>query len=187
MSLTTATPGLLDRLRDVPAPLPVLDRVREQQLTDRQRDLLDRLVELFDEGFAHLTMADLAARLNCSLRTLYELAPSRDELVLTVIDRNQKIILGETEDLLRLEPIQQKWESFGWAVHSVDGHDFEDLHETFSKAGSVKGKPTLIIADTIKGKGISFMEDRHDWHYTFMDEEHAAQARKDLQIVAPTA
>ena len=92
MSLTTATPGLLDRLRDVPAPLPVLDRVREQQLTDRQRDLLDRLVELFDEGFAHLTMADLAARLNCSLRTLYELAPSRDELVLTVIDRNLRRI-----------------------------------------------------------------------------------------------
>lgn len=111
MSLTTATPGLLDRLRDVPAPLPVLDRVREQQLTDRQRDLLDRLVELFDEGFAHLTMADLAARLNCSLRTLYELAPSRDELVLTVIDRNLRSI-GRTArgaihpDMAPLEAIQ---------------------------------------------------------------------------------
>lgn len=105
--------------------------------------------------------------------------------IIAVIDRNQKIILGETEDLLRLEPIQQKWESFGWTVLSTDGHDFEDLHETFSKAGSVKGKPTVIIANTIKGKGISFMEDRHDWHYTFMDEEHAAQARKDLQIAAP--
>jgi AcrR family transcriptional regulator len=70
----------------------VLDHERERQLTDRQRDVLDRLVELFDEGFSHLTMADLAARLNCSLRTLYGLAPSRDELVLTVIDRNLRRI-----------------------------------------------------------------------------------------------
>ena len=107
--------------------------------------------------------------------------------IIAVIDRNQKIILGETEDLLRLEPVQQKWESFGWSVLSADGHDFESLHEAFSKIGSEKGKPTMIIADTIKGKGISFMEDTHDWHYTFMDEEHAAQARKDLQIMAPSA
>jgi AcrR family transcriptional regulator len=121
MSLTMATPGLLDRLRDVPAPLPVLDRVREQQLTDRQRDLLDRLVELFDEGFAHLTMADLAARLNCSLRTLYELAPSRDELVLTVIDRNLRSI-GRTArgaihpDMAPLEAIQGYLEAANVAV-----------------------------------------------------------------------
>ena len=92
MTSATATVDLLDLLRDVPAPHPVLDHERERQLTDRQRDVLDRLVELFDEGFSHLTMADLAARLNCSLRTLYGLAPSRDELVLTVIDRNLRRI-----------------------------------------------------------------------------------------------
>ena len=84
----TETTELQRRIRAVPAPRPVLDRQREARLTDRQREILDELSAVFDEGFASLTMAELAKRANCSLRTLYELAPSRDELVLTVVDRN---------------------------------------------------------------------------------------------------
>lgn len=80
--------GIVEQLRAIPRPVPVLSREREQALTGRQRELLDRLGALFDAGFAELTMAEIAASLNCSLRTLYELAPSRDELVLTVVDRN---------------------------------------------------------------------------------------------------
>jgi AcrR family transcriptional regulator len=76
------------RLRAVRRPRPVLGRERERALTDRQRELLDQMETLFAGGFADLTMAGLAARLNCSLRTLYALAPSRDELVLIVVDRN---------------------------------------------------------------------------------------------------
>jgi len=75
-------------LVEIERPRPVLDRDRERQLTDRQRELLDHLGRMFDEGFADLTMAELASRLNCSLRTLYALAASRDELVLIVVDRN---------------------------------------------------------------------------------------------------
>lgn len=80
------------RLRAVPAPRPVLDRDREALLTGRQREVLDQMGTLFDDGFADLTMADIAASVGCSLRTLYDLAPSRDELVLTVIDRNLRRI-----------------------------------------------------------------------------------------------
>jgi AcrR family transcriptional regulator len=76
------------RLRAVRRPRPVLGRERERALTDRQRELLDQMEHLFAHGFADLTMAGLAARLNCSLRTLYALAPSRDELVLVVVDRS---------------------------------------------------------------------------------------------------
>jgi AcrR family transcriptional regulator len=76
------------RLGEVRRPRPILDRDRERALTDRQRQLLDQMEQLFAGGFATLTMAELAARLNCSLRTLYALAPSRDELVLVVVDRN---------------------------------------------------------------------------------------------------
>jgi AcrR family transcriptional regulator len=90
--MTVDTPtGSLDlhgRLRDVPRPTPVLSREREQALTSRQREILDQLGALFDGGFADLTMAEIARELSCSLRTLYELAPSRDELLLMVIDRN---------------------------------------------------------------------------------------------------
>jgi AcrR family transcriptional regulator len=83
-----ATDETQQRLRAVRRPHPVLGRRREQELTERQRQILDQLVDLVADGFAELTMADLAARLSCSLRTLYALAPSRDELVLIAIDRS---------------------------------------------------------------------------------------------------
>jgi AcrR family transcriptional regulator len=76
------------RLGAVRHPRPIMSRNRERALTERQRQLLDQMERLFAGGFATLTMSELAARLNCSLRTLYALAPSRDELVLVVVDRN---------------------------------------------------------------------------------------------------
>jgi AcrR family transcriptional regulator len=91
MTVTEATlvnvSEIARRIRTVPAPRPILDRRREDRLTRRQRQLLDQLGTLFDDGFAEITMAELAASLSCSLRTLYSLAPSRDELVLIVVDR----------------------------------------------------------------------------------------------------
>lgn len=77
---------LVRRLRAVPAPRPMLSRDEVHRLTDRQREILRELGRLFADGFADLTMSEIAAQLNCSLRTLYGLAPSRDELVLTVVD-----------------------------------------------------------------------------------------------------
>ena len=76
------------RLRAVTPPRPVLDRDRESRLTERQREILDQLGRIFDNGFADLTMAEIATACGCSLRTLYGLAPSRDELVMMVVDRN---------------------------------------------------------------------------------------------------
>jgi AcrR family transcriptional regulator len=83
---------IVARLREVPRPRPILDPARERSLTERQRDVLDHLGVLFETGFADVTMATLAQRLNCSLRTLYALAPSRDELVLMVVDRHLRSI-----------------------------------------------------------------------------------------------
>lgn len=104
--------GLQTRIRAVPAPRPVMPRERVRTLTARQRELLDELAVMFDEsGFAELTMAEIAQRLSCSLRTLYELAPSRDELVLTVVDRKLRRI-GRTardavsDDMTALDAVQ---------------------------------------------------------------------------------
>ena len=83
---------VLDRLAAVPAPPPVLSRERAAELTPRQWEILDELGRLFDKGFVDVTMAELAGRLNCSLRTLYGIAESRDQLVLTVVDRNLRTI-----------------------------------------------------------------------------------------------
>ena len=95
--------ALQHRLRAVRAPHPVMDRERESRLTARQLEILDQLGSLFEKGFAHLTMADLASRLNCSMRTLYGLAPSRDELVLTVVDRNVRKIGRSAIEAIRPE------------------------------------------------------------------------------------
>lgn len=80
------TGSLLDDVREVKGPRPVLSREAEAALTDRQRKLLAQLHDVFADGFAHLTMGDLARAASCSLRTLYELAPSRDDLVRLVVD-----------------------------------------------------------------------------------------------------
>jgi len=88
MTTVVAADEMQRRLSAVPRPRPILGRQRESELTDRQRQILDGMEVLMAGGFADLTMAELAARLNCSLRTLYALAPSRDELVLIVIDRS---------------------------------------------------------------------------------------------------
>lgn len=88
MARAAAPPAgdLARRLRAIPAPRPVLGRDELAALTDRQREVLDELGTLFRDGFAHLTMSTIAAEVGCSLRTLYGLAPSRDELVLAVAD-----------------------------------------------------------------------------------------------------
>ncbi len=88
----TSTIEINERLRAVPAPAPVLSRAQEDALTPRQREILSQLGEIFSTGFADLTMADLASRLNCSLSSLYGLAPSRDQLVMMVVDRNLRTI-----------------------------------------------------------------------------------------------
>ena len=105
------TSDVIDRIRSVRPPRRGGPRLDEATLTRRQRQLLDELGGRFDEGFAHLTMAELAASLRCSLRTLYAIAPSRDTLVVTVIDRNlrtvgRRAVEAVTADMGPLEAIQ---------------------------------------------------------------------------------
>ena len=78
-----------------------------------------------------------------------------------IVDRNQMGILGKTEELLKLEPLEQKFESFGFKTLTVDGHNFDELREAFSVVDS---SPKVIIANTIKGKGVSYMEDIWQYH-----------------------
>jgi len=77
------------------------------------------------------------------------------------VDRNKMGILGKTEELLKLEPLKEKFESFGLEVHEVDGHDFDELRKVLSIKSD---NPKMIIADTIKGKGVSYMEDVWQYH-----------------------
>lgn len=97
-----------------------------------------------------------------------------------IIDNNGLQIDGTNDEILSVDPIPDKFKAFGWNVIEVDGHSIEDLIEAFKKAKDTKGMPTAIIAKTIKGKGVSFMENKVNWHGNAPKEEEKIQALKDL-------
>ena len=82
---------------------------------------------------------------------------------------------------MKLQPLREKWKAFGWDAHEIDGHDLKSLIEKMS-APSV-GKPRMIVANTVKGKGVSFMEDDNNWHYRTPTEEEIQKAWKELGLI----
>lgn len=102
--------------------------------------------------------------------------------LIVIVDRNRLCIAGDTECLLPLEPFKSKWESFNWDVLEADGHDFESLDAVFGKATTeMNGKPKVIIANTIKGKGVSFMENDPKWHSNKINDETYATIMSELE------
>lgn len=97
-----------------------------------------------------------------------------------ILDRNKLCILGRTEDLLDLGDLKSKWESFGWNAVCVDGHNHKDLNCAFQEIMSVENKPSILIADTTKGKGISFMEGNAQWHNKIPSDEQFRLAFVEL-------
>lgn len=98
-----------------------------------------------------------------------------------IVDNNNLQIDGEITEVMSSYPINLKFESFGFNVINVDGHNIEELIEAFNKAKTIKGRPTAIIAKTIKGKGVSFMENQVGWHGKAPNEEQYNQAMKELK------
>jgi transketolase len=84
--------------------------------------------------------------------------------IIAIVDRNGIQLDGWTKDIMNIEPFADKWKGFGWEVFEVDGHNISKVVETLEKAKAVKGKPSVVIAHTIKGKGVSFMENNPDFH-----------------------
>ena len=97
-----------------------------------------------------------------------------------IVDRNRFMIDGETEDVMPLEPFADKWRAFGWEVVEVDGHDFDQLDEALAKAWAATDVPVLILAHTIKGKGVDFMENNVVYHYASADSELCARAKASI-------
>lgn len=97
-----------------------------------------------------------------------------------VVDWNGLQIDGPNDEVMRITPIRPKFEGFGWNVIECDGHDFGQLREAFTKADAETEKPSVIIAKTVKGKGVSFMENQAGWHGKAPNDEQLAQALIDL-------
>ena len=105
-----------------------------------------------------------------------------DNLV-AVVDNNNLQIYGKISEVMSVYPIDEKFKSFGWNVALCDGHDFDSIHEAFEKTNDKNGKPWVIIQTSVKGKGVSFMENQASWHGTAPNDEQYKQAMEELSAV----
>lgn len=111
--------------------------------------------------------------------TMFAAHHKLDNLI-AIIDYNKLQAFGRTNEVVNLEPLAEKWRVFGWAVKEIGGHNFGQLIKTFRSIPFRKNKPSLIIAHTVKGKGVSFIEDRLEWHYKSPTPEEYERAVREL-------
>jgi transketolase len=99
-----------------------------------------------------------------------------------ILDYNGVQLMGPLQEIMSMEPMVEKWRAFNWEVLEIDGHNVRQITEAFKKAKSIKGKPCIIVAHTVKGKGVSYMEGQSSWHGKPPDKDQLAQAMKELDF-----
>lgn len=150
-------------------------------------------------GLSYGVGAALAARLQRSLRRIFVVlsdgecnegsvweaimfaAHHKLSNLIVIVDLNGQQAFGYTENVLDLNPMTQRWSAFGWDAHDEDGHDVKKLTEKIETLNTESGSPHVIIAKTVLGKGVSFMEGQIKWHYWPMSDEEYEQANRDIE------
>jgi transketolase len=140
------------------------------------RAIIDRIDGVSRRVFVVLSDGECAEGSNWEAALMA--AHQRLSNVTVVIDRNRLQILGRTEDVLGLEPFADKWRAFGWEVVEIDGHDHRQLADALR---ATSDRPRAIVANTTKGKGVDFMEDKVEWHTLVPNAEHLALAIAQLE------
>lgn len=102
--------------------------------------------------------------------------------LIAIVDYNKIQSLGRVEEVLNLEPLGKKWEAFGWSVREIDGHDYGQIESALRSIPLENNRPSCIIAHTVKGKGVTFMEDKLAWHYKAPSDEELRQALAELGV-----
>jgi len=100
--------------------------------------------------------------------------------LIVILDKNQVQETGMTRDVMNIDPAPDKWKAFGFNVIEINGHNMKEIVNALDKSGNVKGKPTMIVANTIKGKGVSFMELNYKFHGKAPDDEQFKKAMEEL-------
>ncbi len=98
--------------------------------------------------------------------------------LIAIVDKNGLQIDGFTKDVMDTEPLAEKWKAFGWEVATIDGHDYDQIEDSIQKAKNASGRPAVVVAETVKGKGVSFMEGVCEWHGQAPSEEEKEEALK---------
>ncbi|WP_029008348.1 transketolase [Azospirillum halopraeferens] len=137
------------------------------------------------QGRAHRVFALLSDG-ECNEGSVWEaamFAPARTlDNVCVIVDYNKWQATGRSNETLALAPLRDKWAAFGWDAHEVDGHDVDALVRLMERVPNGSGKPVAIIAHTVKGKGVSFMEDDNNWHYRIPKADEVERAKKELGL-----
>ena len=119
----------------------------------------------------------------CNEGSIWEaalLAPSLNlDNLIAIVDYNKWQATGRSQEIMTLEPFIDKWYAFGWHCQEIDGHNFQDMKKAFKEIELIRDKPHIIIAHTVKGKGVSFMEDDNNWHYRIPNASELAMALGD--------
>lgn len=110
-------------------------------------------------------------------------AAQKVDSLMVIVDFNKWQATGRSEEVLALTPLVDKWRAFGWDACEIDGHDMSALIDVLTKEKNGDGKPKAVIAHTVKGKGVSFMEDDNNWHYRIPTKEEVDSAYKELGLV----
>lgn len=133
-----------------------------------------------DPGRIYVLLGDGEIQEGIVWEALMSAAHYKLDNMVAILDHNGLQIDGRNEDVMTVAPVVEKFQAFGWNVIQIDGHDFEQILDAFKQARACKGRPTMIVAETIKGKGVSFMENNAGWHGKAPDEEQTKQALAEL-------
>ena len=135
-----------------------------------------------EEGKIFVVMSD--GEMDCGTTWESALIAAHHKLdnLFVIVDFNEFQAMGKVKEILNIEPLKDKWKAFGWEVREIDGHNFEEIERALTEPTMEKEKPMVIIARTIKGKGISFMEGDNIWHYKAPSEEEYQRALKELEL-----
>ena len=103
--------------------------------------------------------------------------------LIVILDYNKLQLFGQTNTIMNIEPVIEKWQVFGWNTIEINGHRINEIIQALESAVKFEGKPTIVVAHTIKGKGVSFMENKVEWHALPPSKEQAEQALKELECL----
>ncbi|MCC8025952.1 MAG: transketolase [Clostridium sp.] len=132
------------------------------------------------DAYTYVIMGDGEIQEGCIWEAAMSASKFQADHLIGILDNNGVQLDGTNEEIMPMGDIRAKWESFGWDVITCDGHDVEDICNAVAEAKKIKGKPVLIQAMTVKGKGVSFMEGKNTWHGKAISDEDYGKAKAEL-------
>lgn len=133
-----------------------------------------------EKGRAFVLMSDGEMQIGTTWESALIAKHHKLDNLFVIVDNNKLQAMGKTEEILSIKPLKDKWKAFGWEVQEIDGHNFEEIENSLISPPPHKEKPMIIIAKTVKGSGVSFMESNNLYHYKAPSEDEYQKALKEL-------